>query len=141
MLCSGGGNIDNIEMNQFGPALRWMHYEGLVFGLLASSFTGTWPPTEIHNSMSLFYWIQEWLPLKRALYGPKAEEVAKMIHWWRLSLKTLLDRPRETMCGWVPSMGLVSWHWIGLKMTRGWFSFEGLLHKADVEGHDRMIRW
>ena len=140
MLCSGGGNIDNIEMNQFGPALRWMHYEGLVFGLLASSFTGTWPPTEIHNSMSLFYWILEWLPLKRALYGPEVEEVAEMMHWWRLSLKALLDWLRGTVCGWPLSLMLLSLYWLD-KLTRGWTSSKGLLYKPDVEGHDWTTHW
>ena len=130
-------------MNQFGPALRWMHYEALVFGLLASSFTGSWPPTEIHNSMSLFYWLLEWLPLKRALYGPEVEEVSKMMYKWRLSLKTLLERLQETVCGWVPSLRLLSWDWLELKMARGWFSFEGPLHKPDAEGqeHNRTTHW
>ena len=128
-------------MNQFGPALRWMHYEGLVFGLLASAFTGNWPPTEIHDSMSLFYWILEWLPLKRALYGPEVEEVSKMMYEWRLSLKTLLDRLQETVCGWAPPMRLLSRAWLAVKVTMSWFSFEGLLHRPDAEGHDRTTHW
>ena len=56
-------------MNKFGPALRWMTYEAIVFGLEVEPFEGEWERLEIpHNSMNLFWRVLEWMPIKRLSY-------------------------------------------------------------------------
>lgn len=39
---SGGGSDLNIDLDKFGPALRWMSYEALTEGLRMVDFRGNW---------------------------------------------------------------------------------------------------
>ena len=71
---SGGGNAANTTLDKFGPALRWMRYEALVFGLLSTPFQGHWSQVEPHDSMSWLYWLLEWVPITHLLYGPRNTE-------------------------------------------------------------------
>ncbi|KIK52358.1 hypothetical protein GYMLUDRAFT_180225 [Collybiopsis luxurians FD-317 M1] len=47
----GGGNIPNLERNHFGPALHWMEYEAVSWGLKMRHHQGEWSPVQPHNSM------------------------------------------------------------------------------------------
>jgi hypothetical protein len=69
---SGGGNIDNIELDKFGPALRWMTYEAISNGLRMKTFDKQWGEYKSSESLTLGWKILEILPLSRLTY--KAEE-------------------------------------------------------------------
>lgn len=70
--CSGGGNAPNmLELEKFGPPLRWMVYEAKLHGLLVDSLDGTWVPSVYNNSMTGIWKILEILPILRLSYKGK----------------------------------------------------------------------
>jgi hypothetical protein len=69
---SGGGNIDNIELDKFGPALRWMTYEAINNGLRMKPFEKQWSEYKSSESLTLGWKMLEILPLGRLTY--KSEE-------------------------------------------------------------------
>lgn len=67
--CSGGGNAPNLGLDKFGPALRWMMYQGLALGLRVESFQGSWVgPTHVDSMQGWFWKVLEVLPLPRLSY-------------------------------------------------------------------------
>ena len=65
---SGGGNADNIELNLYGPALRWMLYEALQYGVRFELSLKGWSPPEHKPSMTWFWRILEVYPFRRLTY-------------------------------------------------------------------------
>ena len=74
---SGGRNIPNLQRNLFGPALRWMSYEGLNCGLKMQPHMGQWSPITPNDSMTFFWKILEYIPLPRLSY-----QTADSVEWW-----------------------------------------------------------
>ncbi|KAI0052931.1 hypothetical protein FA95DRAFT_1552809 [Auriscalpium vulgare] len=64
----GGGNVANLELDQFGAALRWMSYEAITHGLRLSPQYGTWKSFEPDLSVNWFYKALDWLPYRRLSY-------------------------------------------------------------------------
>lgn len=67
-LASGGGSTDNRDMDQFGPALRWMTYEARNAGLRIQTRKDQWIDLDPTESMSLFWRPLELVPVKRLSY-------------------------------------------------------------------------
>ena len=65
---SGGGNTDNIKLNLYGPALRWMLYEALQYGVRVELSIKGWSPPEHKPSMTRFWRILEVYPFRRLTY-------------------------------------------------------------------------
>ena len=65
---SGGGNKNNLELNQFGPSLRWMTYEAIRYGLKMTPYEGQWSAIKLEESLSGIWKILEYLPLCRLSY-------------------------------------------------------------------------
>jgi hypothetical protein len=65
---SGGGNVDNIDLNKFGPALRWMTYEAIISGLRIMTVNEQWGEYNSSESLTLGWKILEILPLGRLTY-------------------------------------------------------------------------
>jgi hypothetical protein len=70
-ICSGGGNVVNMELSKFGPALRWMTYEAITHGLLIEPFTGIWKQASYTESMKGIWKLLEFLPLRQLSYIDK----------------------------------------------------------------------
>jgi hypothetical protein len=68
MHFSGGGNHPNPNMRSFGPALRWMSYEAMRWGLRMELYRGKWEKFESQSSMTWFWRIIECMPLTRLSY-------------------------------------------------------------------------
>lgn len=69
MFESGGGNTTNLDLDKFGPALRWMTYEAILSGLEMETVKGKWEKlVEPHNSMGAIWLLVECLPIKRLAY-------------------------------------------------------------------------
>jgi hypothetical protein len=64
----GGGNIPNLDVNKFGPALRWMSYEAMEKGLHMKPYKGEWQEIIPNSSMTWFWRCLEVLPIKRLSY-------------------------------------------------------------------------
>ncbi|PPQ94486.1 hypothetical protein CVT25_013769 [Psilocybe cyanescens] len=64
----GGGNVKNLKNNQFGPSLRWMTYEALIWGLKMTAFDQRWAPLAPKSSMNWKWNILENLPILRLSY-------------------------------------------------------------------------
>jgi hypothetical protein len=73
MHSSGGGNHPNPDMQSFGPALRWMSYEAMRWGLRMELYHGKWEKFDNQSSMTLFWRIIECMPLTRLSYKHDAE--------------------------------------------------------------------
>jgi hypothetical protein len=69
---SGGGSINNIELDKFGPALRWMTYEAINSGLRMKTFDKQWGEYKPSESLTFGWKMLEILPLSRLTY--KTEE-------------------------------------------------------------------
>jgi hypothetical protein len=65
---SGGGNMDIIGLNKFGPALRWMSYEAITSGLRTMTVSEQWDEYQSSESLTLGWRILEILPLGRLTY-------------------------------------------------------------------------
>lgn len=69
MLLSGGGNVDNLDVDRFGPPLRWMLYEAINAGLHSKPFqTAKWADAEHTPSMTGIWKVFEYIPIKRLSY-------------------------------------------------------------------------
>ncbi|EMD37020.1 hypothetical protein CERSUDRAFT_155454 [Gelatoporia subvermispora B] len=64
----GGGKVENSDMNQFGPAIRWMSYEAIGYGLKVEPFQGKWKNVTPSRSLSLLWWFLEVFPITRLTY-------------------------------------------------------------------------
>lgn len=73
---SGGGNVYNLELERFGPALRWMLYEAMEFGLQVKPFqVGRWEAAVHNPSMGGFWRVLEYIPIPRLSYnGDRGDE-------------------------------------------------------------------
>jgi hypothetical protein len=70
---SGGGNHPNPDLNSFGPALRWMSYEAIYWGLRMKYHRGEWESLKPQSSMTWFWKIIECMPLTRLSYEHNEE--------------------------------------------------------------------
>jgi hypothetical protein len=67
----GGGNTENLENDRFGPALRWMCYEAIQWGIRLEQDKGKWYESTPKSSMNWFWRLIECMPIKRLSYkGP-----------------------------------------------------------------------
>ncbi|KIJ47266.1 hypothetical protein M422DRAFT_164201 [Sphaerobolus stellatus SS14] len=64
----GGGNVPNVELDYFGPALRWMSYEAIEFGLRLERSPVKWSTIIPNPSMTWYYKLLEYIPVKRLSY-------------------------------------------------------------------------
>ncbi|EJD37487.1 WD40 repeat-like protein [Auricularia subglabra TFB-10046 SS5] len=64
----GGGSTANPTLDKFGPALRWMSSEATLAGLRIKEGPRKWEQVNVSKSMSLVWWIVEYLPIKRLSY-------------------------------------------------------------------------
>ncbi|KAI0041927.1 hypothetical protein FA95DRAFT_1470596, partial [Auriscalpium vulgare] len=64
----GGGNVDNLGLDQFGAALRWMSYEAILHGLRLSPRKGEWKSFKPDLSVHWFYKAIDRLPYRRLSY-------------------------------------------------------------------------
>ncbi|KAJ6599273.1 hypothetical protein DFH09DRAFT_902966 [Mycena vulgaris] len=66
----GGGNAPNPDNTLFGPALRWMTYEAITFGLAMQPHQGEWSRIPRHPSMTWFWKLFEYgpIPIPRLSY-------------------------------------------------------------------------
>ncbi|PPQ94487.1 hypothetical protein CVT25_013770 [Psilocybe cyanescens] len=90
-----GGNIKEVwfagshsDNNQFGPSLRWMTYEALIWGLKMKPFDQTWAPLTPKPSMNWKWNILENLPISRLSYE-SSEGVTRWPH--RKKPRRILD--------------------------------------------------
>lgn len=76
---SGGGVVENEDMNQFGPALRWISFEALLAGVRLTEAPQNWTPGKqvVHNSLSFVWRILEYLPIKHPSYQDTTSNT-----WW-----------------------------------------------------------
>lgn len=65
---SGGGNISNEDLKNFGPALRWMTYEAMALGLRIEPYEGSWTDLELTKSLTAVWRILEIFPLPSLTY-------------------------------------------------------------------------
>ncbi|KAK7025539.1 hypothetical protein VNI00_015892 [Paramarasmius palmivorus] len=67
---TGGGSIENKELKNNGPSLRWMTREAAATGLLLTPSSTKWSKTtkDVHESMNALWRILEILPIKRLSY-------------------------------------------------------------------------
>ena len=62
VLNSGGGNTLNEDLKNFGPALRWMTYEAIMYGLRIKAYEGVWEPPQLTESLKGLWNLLELLP-------------------------------------------------------------------------------
>lgn len=87
-LFSGGGNVYNLRAEGFGPALRWMLYEAIDFGLsVRPSQIGQWKGPAHHPSMNRFWKAIEYIPIPRLSYG---EGKGDRTHTWQVTVMCCL---------------------------------------------------
>ncbi|EJD54177.1 WD40 repeat-like protein [Auricularia subglabra TFB-10046 SS5] len=67
----GGGNTENADLKKFGPALRWMSFEAVLSGLRIEPGPREWEPIQVSDSMTSFWKIFEYLPIRRLTYEGK----------------------------------------------------------------------
>jgi hypothetical protein len=77
---SGGGNVDNIDLDKFGPALRWMTYEAVNGGLRMMPFDKEWVEYKSSESLTLGWRILEILPLGRLTYKTEEGVTRRYVH-------------------------------------------------------------
>lgn len=70
---SGGGNTPNLGLDKFGPALRFVVYEGVAQGLRVKSFEGAWAASEHTPSLARWspWWLLEIYPFRRNTYNER----------------------------------------------------------------------
>ena len=74
MACSGGGNVENTDMDRARPPLRWMVFEAGAAGLRTALFKRELKDHEeinITESMTLRWLFLEICPLKRLTFTRK----------------------------------------------------------------------
>ncbi|KAK7036463.1 hypothetical protein VNI00_011660 [Paramarasmius palmivorus] len=69
----GGGNIENMELKNNGPSLRWMTREAAMTGLLLNPSSTKWSRAtkDVNESLTAFWSVLEILPVKRLTYKEK----------------------------------------------------------------------
>lgn len=89
---SGGGSTTNLDLDKFGPALRWMTYEAILAGLDMDPLRGEWEKLiEPHNSMTVFWRIVECLPIKRLTYKGRDKKGREKTTHWCISFAIIVD--------------------------------------------------
>ncbi|KAJ8514716.1 hypothetical protein ONZ45_g7778 [Pleurotus djamor] len=58
----GGGNVTNEDLSNFGPALRWMTYEAMTYGLRMNPYEGQWTTVVSKPSLTGVWHFLELLP-------------------------------------------------------------------------------
>ena len=71
MVKSGGGNLQNLEADLFGPSLRWMLDEAQTSGLRLGNMQGKWQELQSIPSMTAVWRLFELFPWKRLKYDPR----------------------------------------------------------------------
>ena len=61
-----------MDLNKFGPSLRWMTYEAMNSGLQMKPFTEKWEEPKLNESLTGFWTFFEFIPFRRLSY--KTEE-------------------------------------------------------------------
>ena len=64
----GGGNVPNLSLDRFGPALRWMMDEAQLCDLRVEPFERAWKGAEHNPSMKGLWKVLEYLPIRRLSY-------------------------------------------------------------------------
>ncbi|PPQ84948.1 hypothetical protein CVT25_004461 [Psilocybe cyanescens] len=64
----GGGNVTNLELDHFGPSLRWMSYEAIKKGLKMEPHRHPFKSLIPMSSMNMFYRVVEYFPISRLSY-------------------------------------------------------------------------
>ncbi|KAL0952458.1 hypothetical protein HGRIS_006726 [Hohenbuehelia grisea] len=67
----GGGNVANMDLDKFGPALRWMTYEAIGYGLKTVPYTHKWATMHPIESLTPIWKVVECLPLRHLSYKGK----------------------------------------------------------------------
>ena len=70
---SGGGNVENSELNHFGPSIRWMTYEASGCGLRIPPFTEEWKSVQPSVSLTWIWWMLELLPIPHLSYQDRTD--------------------------------------------------------------------
>ena len=70
---SGGGNLQNLEADLFGPSLRWMLDEAQTWGLRLGNIQGKWREIKSVPSMTFVWRLFELFPWKRLKYDPESD--------------------------------------------------------------------
>ena len=69
IICSGGGNVENLSLDRGNPPLRWMSYEATQAGLRMISFEASrfhnWEDFNPKPSLQGAWWLLEVLPIRR----------------------------------------------------------------------------
>jgi hypothetical protein len=82
ILCPrGGGNIENLELSQYGYPLRWMLHEAMDCGLRMTLQRRDWKRFRPQNSMNSFYRALEYLPLTHRSYD-QSPALSKIRSWY-----------------------------------------------------------
>jgi hypothetical protein len=76
---SGGGNMPNLDLNRFGPALRWMTYEAINNGLRMSPFTEQWEEPKLNESLVGVWKVLEYMPFGRLSYAGKNDTTYRLV--------------------------------------------------------------
>ncbi|KAJ8521312.1 hypothetical protein ONZ45_g1992 [Pleurotus djamor] len=77
----GGGNTLNEDLKNFGPALRWMTYEAIMYGLRIKAYEGIWEPPQLTESLKGFWNVLELLPFPCLSYAD-AHSLTSSPHSW-----------------------------------------------------------
>jgi hypothetical protein len=60
--------MPNLDLNRFGPALRWMSYEAISNGLRMLPFSKKWEKPKRNKSLTGFWRVLEFVPFSRLTY-------------------------------------------------------------------------
>jgi hypothetical protein len=71
--------MPNLELNRFGPALRWMTYEAISSGLRMSPFTEKWEEPTRNESLVGVWKVLECLPFDRLSYVNKDDITCRSV--------------------------------------------------------------
>ncbi|PPQ90221.1 hypothetical protein CVT25_001664 [Psilocybe cyanescens] len=82
----GGGNVVNLETDQFGPSLRWMSYEAIKEGLKMECHQKPWKPLIPKPSMNWFYGLIKYILILKLSY----KGLDDVIRWPRQSPRRIL---------------------------------------------------
>ncbi|EIN07509.1 hypothetical protein PUNSTDRAFT_71590 [Punctularia strigosozonata HHB-11173 SS5] len=108
----------NLDLDKFGPALRWMSYEALKEGLRMIDFRGNWQQLKPTNSMRWYWRILECLPFRRlsydskkekehAVYFPHLSSPRQIMHGQRIH-ESVIDSPSQREIIYEPFIGPLS---------------------------------
>ncbi|KZV67661.1 WD40 repeat-like protein [Peniophora sp. CONT] len=93
----GGGNVDNLALNNTRPALRWMYSEASIAGLHLNPFERKLEDDKgitVNESLTgYFWWLLEYLPLRRPRYATldgKGKSTTRRCEFLQLPSKVFL---------------------------------------------------